>query len=230
MRGHGTKTGERSARHTDQMVFDREDGFRDDGEPALEEKVVDAHDRTGQRVFDGREKCVGGALIDGAEGSVKRGAGHSRNGIAEKLNGGSLAESAGFALKSHAHGLAIGCAHRQALSCNKGRKTKSKDSLYNPSSRKRIHHEQTGGDGVRGILCELHLKGPGVRRIERFGIATFANAAVVRRTKRAGRKLPVCAGKMDGQGSSRTHHGYRTHFCLPGLAVRARRSDAAPRL
>src|SRR5258708_15485367 len=66
MRGHGTKTGERSARNTDQMVFDREDGFRDDGEPALEEKVVDAHDRTGQRVFDGREKCVGGALIDGA--------------------------------------------------------------------------------------------------------------------------------------------------------------------
>jgi len=35
------------------------------------EKFVDAHDRTSQRVFDGREKCVGGALIDGAEGSVK---------------------------------------------------------------------------------------------------------------------------------------------------------------
>src|SRR5258708_27693553 len=129
MRGHGTKTGERSSRDTDQMVFDGEDGFRDDGEPALEEKVVDAHDRTSQRVFDGREKCVGGALIDGAEGSVKRGAGHGGNGVAEKLDCGGFAESAGFPLKGHAHGFAIGCAHRQALSCNKGRKTKSKDSL-----------------------------------------------------------------------------------------------------
>jgi len=40
--------------------------------------------------------------------------------------------------------------------------------------------------------------------------------------KRAGRKLPVCARKMDGKGSSRAHHGYRTHFYLPGIAVRAR--------
>src|SRR5260370_21099429 len=93
MRGHGTKTGERSARNTDQMVFDREDGFRDDGEPALEEKVVDAHDRTGQRVFDGREKCVGGALIDGAEGSFKGGPGPGGNGVAEKLDGDGSAQS-----------------------------------------------------------------------------------------------------------------------------------------
>src|ERR1700716_2868393 len=110
------------------MVCDGKDGLRDDGEAAPEEKIVDAHDRASQRVLDGREKGVGGVLIDGAESSVKRGARHGGNGAAEKLDGSGSAESARFALKGHAHSLAIGCAHRQALSCNKGRKTKSKDS------------------------------------------------------------------------------------------------------
>jgi hypothetical protein len=59
------------------------------------------------------------------KGSVKRSAGHGRNRAAEKLNGGRFAESAGFALKGYARGLAIGCAHKLALSCNKGRKTRS---------------------------------------------------------------------------------------------------------
>src|SRR5256885_14553131 len=93
-----------------------------------------------------------------------------------------------------------------------------------------IHYEETRSDRIRGILCKLHLQGPGVRCIERSGIAAIADAAIVRGPKRAGRKLPVCTRKMDGEGSSRTHHGYRAHFCLPGIAVRARGSNAAPRL
>src|SRR3979490_1330753 len=129
MRSHGTKTGERSARDADEMVFDGKDSFLDDGQAALEEQVVNPHDRASQGVFDRGEKRVGGAFSDGREGGLKRRAGHGGNSAAEKLDGGGFAESAGFALKSHAYGLAVGCAHRQALSCNKGRKTKSNDWL-----------------------------------------------------------------------------------------------------
>src|SRR5437879_12851972 len=91
----------------------------------------------------------------------------------------------------------------------------------------RIHYEETRSKRIRGILCQLHLKSPGVRCIERSGIAAITDAAVVRGAKRAGRKLSVCAGKMDSKGSPRAHHGYRANFCVPGVAVRARRSNAA---
>src|SRR6267378_5277482 len=76
------------------------------------------------------------------------------------------------------------------------------------STEERFHHEETRSERIRGVLRQLHIESSGLRRAERFGIAAIANAAVVRRAKRAGRKLPVCAGKMDGEGSSRAHHGY----------------------
>src|SRR5216683_5550311 len=96
-----------------------------------------------------------------------------------------------------------------------------------PSPGERFHHEQTRSERICGLLRELHSESSWLRRLERFGIAANANAAVVRGAKRAGRQLPVWAGKRDGKGSSRTHHGYRAHFCLPGIAVRARRPNAA---
>jgi hypothetical protein len=129
MGSHGTKTGERSARDTDEMMLNGKDGFLDHGQAALEEQVVNPHDRSGQRVFDRGEKRVGGAFGYGREGGLKRRAGHGGNSATEKLDGGGFAESPVFALESNAYGLAVGCAHRQALSCNKGRKTKSKDSF-----------------------------------------------------------------------------------------------------
>src|SRR6267154_2869221 len=99
-----------------------------------------------------------------------------------------------------------------------------------PSPRKRFHHEQTGSDRIRGLLRELYIESSGVRCIERPRIATPADAAVVCGAKRAGRKFPVCAGEMDGKGSSRTHHRYRTHFYVPGIAVCAQRPNAASRI
>src|SRR6266404_556384 len=102
---------------------------------------------------------------------------------------------------------------------------------YNAVSRSEDHeHEQTRSDRICGLLRELHIESTGVRCIERFGIPAVTNAAVVCRAKRAGRKLPVCAGKMDGEGSSRAYHGYRAYFFVPGVAHRAGRSDAATRI
>ncbi len=69
-------------------MFNVENGFRDHGEIAFDEQVVDADDGAGERVFDGGEKRVGGAFGDGGEGGVERGARDSGDGFAEKLNGG----------------------------------------------------------------------------------------------------------------------------------------------
>src|SRR6267143_2736134 len=102
---------------------------------------------------------------------------------------------------------------------------------YNAVSRSEDHeHEQTRSDRICGLLRELHIESTGVRRIERFGIPAITDATVVCRAKRAGRKLSVCAGKMDGEGSSRAHHGYRAYFCVPGVAHRAWGSNAATRI
>src|SRR5713101_602130 len=111
------------------MVFDGKDGFSNDGQAALQQQVVNAHDRTGQRVFHGGEKSVGNAFRDGPERGIKRGARHGRNGVAKKLNGSGFAEGAGFALEGNPHRLSIGWAHRQALSCNMERETKRTESI-----------------------------------------------------------------------------------------------------
>ena len=128
MRGHGTNSLERCIRTADKMVLDGENRFRNDGKLALQQKVIDADDRPGERVFHGSKERVGCTFIDGAESGVERCTWNSRDVFAEKLNSGSFAEGAGFALEGYAHSLAIECGHEQALSCNKDRKTKSGDS------------------------------------------------------------------------------------------------------
>src|SRR6266446_2817594 len=90
--------------------------------------------------------------------------------------------------------------------------------------------EQTPADGIRRVLRELHIESSGLRYPERSRVPAIANAAVVLRAERARREFPVCRGKVDGEGSSRAHHGYRADFYLPGIALRARRSNAASRL
>src|SRR5207245_6491972 len=116
-------------RSRDELHLDWQNCLRDNRKPAFHQQIEHTHDRARQRILHRCEERVSRALSDGREGGLKRRPWHRGNGAAEKLDGGFFAERAGFALKSHAHGLAIGCAHRQALSCNKERKTKSTVSL-----------------------------------------------------------------------------------------------------
>ena len=81
-----------------------ENGFGDHGEIAFEKQVVDANDGTGERVFHWSEENVRCAIRDGGEGGIEGRARNSRDGIAEKLDGGGFAEGAGFALESDACG------------------------------------------------------------------------------------------------------------------------------
>ena len=85
-----------------------ENGFGDHGEIALEEQVIDADDGTGKRVFHWSEENVRSAIRDGGEGGIEGGARNSRDGIAEKLDGGGFAEGAGFALESYTGGFKRG--------------------------------------------------------------------------------------------------------------------------
>src|SRR5260370_41605415 len=107
-------------------MVDAEDGFGDDAEIDYEQEIVDGHDGARQRILHGCQERVSGAFGDGGEGGLKRRSGHGGNGAAEKLDGGCFAESAGFALKSHAHGLAIGRAHSRRYLAIRGAKRKAK--------------------------------------------------------------------------------------------------------
>src|SRR5882724_2845349 len=127
MRGHGAEALERRAGAADEMVLDGQDGFRDDGELAFEQEIVNAHDRSGEGIFDGREQRVSEVILDGAESGIERCTWNSGDAFAKKLDGGGLAEGAGFALKGHAHGRAIECGHKHGLSCNKRCKTRRED-------------------------------------------------------------------------------------------------------
>jgi hypothetical protein len=109
-------------------MFDGQDGLRDDAEIAFKQKIVDAHDGASERIFDGGQECVGGAFVDSAKGGVEGRAGYRGDGLPEKLNGRGFAEGSGFTLEGHSQTFAFRWAHRQALSCNKQRKTKSGDS------------------------------------------------------------------------------------------------------
>jgi len=128
MRSNRSNVVERRSRAPDEVMFNGQDGFRDDAEIAIEQEIVNPHDGAGERVFHGNQKSIGGAIRDGPESRVKRGTGNSRDPVSEQLDGGGFTESAGFALKRDARGLAIGGAHGLALSCMKDRKTKSGES------------------------------------------------------------------------------------------------------
>jgi hypothetical protein len=111
MRGDGADGIERGAGAADEVVFDRQNGFRDDGEGAFEEEIVDADDWAGEGVFDGSQESVGEAVTDGAKSGVKGGTRHGRNFFAEELDGRFFAESAGLALKRDAHFVSVCRSH-----------------------------------------------------------------------------------------------------------------------
>ena len=72
MRGYGAEALQGGARATDEMVLDGEDGFRDDSELALQQKVIHSDDGSGERIFHGNQKSVGGAFRYGAERGIER--------------------------------------------------------------------------------------------------------------------------------------------------------------
>jgi hypothetical protein len=125
MRGDRPDVVQGGTRRRNEVMFDRKDGFRDDGERTFEQQVVNTHHRASERVFHGNEKGIGRAFGNGPERGIKRGTRDCGNRFAEKLNGGGFAEGAGLALKGYARGFVSRWIHRQALSCNKGRKTRS---------------------------------------------------------------------------------------------------------
>src|SRR5579859_7013161 len=88
----------------DELMLNAQDCFRDHGKTAFQKQVVDADDRTGERVFDWGEKRVGVTIGNCSESRIERSAGNRGNGFAEELNGRSFAERATFTLKSDASG------------------------------------------------------------------------------------------------------------------------------
>lgn len=133
VRGHGANITQRSTRKADELHLDGQNRLGNDSKTAFEKQVENAHDGSGKRIFHGSEEGIRHAFADGAKSGVECGAGHSVDRGTEKLDGGGFAESAGLTLKSDAHRLAIGSAHRQALSCMKERKTESGDSFQSES-------------------------------------------------------------------------------------------------
>ena len=128
MRSDRLNIRERRAGNRDELHFNRQNCLRDNRKPAFLQEIEHAHDRACQGILHRRKEGVSGTFGDSREGRLKCCPRHGRDRIPEKLDSGGFAECAGLALKSYAHNLAIGCAHRQALSCNKERKTKSKVS------------------------------------------------------------------------------------------------------
>src|SRR5215472_5989435 len=121
MGGHRTDVLQRSTWEGDELHFDRQDRFRDDGELAFEEQIEHAHHGTGQGVLHGGENGVGSFFLDGAKDGLEGGAGHGGDGPAEKLNRGGFTEGARLSLESDANGFVIGC-HGHAISCNRSGK------------------------------------------------------------------------------------------------------------
>jgi hypothetical protein len=131
-KGHGMRRDkanirERRAGDGNELHLDGQNRFGDNRKPAFEQQIEHPDDGTSQGILNRGEQRIGRTLGDGAESSVKRRAWHGGDGAAQKLNGGSFTEGARFALKGYAQVLRIEWIHRQALSCNKGSKTKSGD-------------------------------------------------------------------------------------------------------
>ena len=149
-----------------------ENGLRDHGEIAFEKHVVDANDGAGERVFHGSKENVRCAIRDGGEGGIESWARNSRDGIAEKLDGGGFAEGAGFALESYTGGLKRG----DQLAAPDGEARRLKPTL----------HGATRADfGIAGMFClpELPANSASV-----FGFA----AAIANLEIRAPRSIIHC--------------------------------------
>jgi len=107
MGSDGAKQIEGRAGAGDEVMLDGENGFAANFEWAFQHEVINADDGARQGVFERQKQSIGGALGDGAEGSVEGGARNRVDGFAKQLHGGGFAESAGFALKGNAHGLEV---------------------------------------------------------------------------------------------------------------------------
>lgn len=61
VRGHGADVLKRRAGTADEVMFDGQNRFRNDGQLAFEQQVINSYDGTRKGVFHGDEKRVGGA-------------------------------------------------------------------------------------------------------------------------------------------------------------------------
>ena len=84
-------------------MLDGQDGLRGYSEGAFEEEIVNADNGSGERVFDGGQKSIREAFVNGPKGGVKRGTRNRGDAFTEKLDCGFFAESARLALKCNAH-------------------------------------------------------------------------------------------------------------------------------
>src|SRR5437016_250962 len=111
MRSDGFQTVKSRARTADQVMFDREDDFRDDFQVAFQQKVVNANDRPGKRVLNGSEKGVGRAFRDRAKRGIKRCTWNGGDRFAQKLDRRGFAEGTVLALKGHSRARVLGTGH-----------------------------------------------------------------------------------------------------------------------
>ena len=107
MRGDGADGIERRAGAADEVMLDGEDCFGGDGQSAFQEEIVNADDRSRERVFNRGQESVGEAFRDGAKRGIEGGPRHGRYCFAEELDGRFFAEGAGLALKRDAHLLVV---------------------------------------------------------------------------------------------------------------------------
>src|SRR5262249_7288809 len=80
-------------------MLDVKNGLRDNAQAAFEEQVVDANYGAGERVFNGSQQSVRGALGNGTKSGVECCTWNSFDAFAEELNRRRFAECAGLALK-----------------------------------------------------------------------------------------------------------------------------------
>src|ERR1700688_247836 len=101
MRSYRANVRQRSARATDQVMLDRQNGLGDNLQGTFQKQIEDSNYRARQAVFDGDKQCVSSAIFYGRKRGNERRSRNCRNGIAEKLIGGRFAEGAGLTLKCY---------------------------------------------------------------------------------------------------------------------------------
>ena len=71
MRSHRPNVRQRSARATDKMMFDWQDGLGDNLQGAFQKQIEDANYRAGQAIFDGDKQCVRSGIFYGRKCGIE---------------------------------------------------------------------------------------------------------------------------------------------------------------
>src|ERR1700688_4163972 len=101
MRSDRPNVRQRSARATDQVMLDRQNGLGDNLQGTFQKQIEDSNYRARQAVFHRNKKRVSSPIFYARKRGIERRSRNCRNGVTEKLIGGRLAESAGLTLKCY---------------------------------------------------------------------------------------------------------------------------------